>query len=128
MWDYEEMSPAQQIEHDYGGTQLTDDVNHHRRRFFRCWLDGSYNGESHYRANCEVVRKNYRNWSKLREFVLSEFVDYTAKEYEISKEDARNALKKAESEIMSAASKKIVHKKAAARKISRLSKRIKSIK
>jgi len=92
MWDYEEMSPAQQIEHDYGGTQLTDDVNHHRRRFFRCWLDGSYNGESHYRANCEVVRKNYHNWSKLREFVLSEFVDYTAKEYEISKEDARNAI------------------------------------
>ena len=92
MWDYEEMSPAQQIEHDYGGTQLTDDVNHHRRRFFRCWLDGSYNGESHYRANCEVVRKNYRNWSKLREFVLSEFVDYTAKEYEVSKEDARNAI------------------------------------
>ena len=92
MWDYEEMSPAQQIEHDYGGTQLTDDVNHHRRRFFRCWLDGSYNGESHYRANCEFVRNNYRNWSKLREFVLSEFVDYTAKEYEISKEDARNAI------------------------------------
>lgn len=92
MWDYEEMSPAQQIEHDYGGTQLTDDPNHHRRRFFRCWLDGSFNGEAHYRYNCEVVRKNYHDWSKLREFVLSEFVDYTAKEYEISKEDARNAI------------------------------------
>ena len=92
MLNYDEMTPAQQIEYDYGGTQLTDDVNHHRRRFFRCWLDGSYNGESHYRANCEFVRNNYRNWSKLREFVLSEFVDYTAKEYEISKEDARNAI------------------------------------
>ena len=44
------------------------------------------------------------------------------------KDDAKNALKKAESEIMSAASKKIIHKKAASRKISRLSSRIKSIK
>ena len=45
-----------------------------------------------------------------------------------NKEDARSALKKAESEIMSASSKKIVHKKSAARKISRLSNKIKSIK
>ena len=44
------------------------------------------------------------------------------------KEEARKALRKAESEIMSASSKKIIHKKAAARKISRLSNRIKSIK
>tara|TARA_B100000965_G_scaffold282197_1_gene240015 strand:- start:4029 stop:4292 length:264 start_codon:yes stop_codon:yes gene_type:complete len=44
------------------------------------------------------------------------------------KDDARNALRKAESEIMSASSKKIIHKKAASRKISRLSNRIKSIK
>ena len=92
MFNYDEMTPTQQIEHDYGGTQLTDDVNHHRRRFFRCWLDGSYNGESHYRANCEVVRTNYHNWSKLREFVLSEFVDYTAKEYETSREIASDAI------------------------------------
>tara|TARA_B100000965_G_C18922518_1_gene469485 strand:- start:147 stop:410 length:264 start_codon:yes stop_codon:yes gene_type:complete len=44
------------------------------------------------------------------------------------KDDAQIALRKAESEIMSASSKKIIHKKAAARKISRLSNRIKSIK
>ena len=44
------------------------------------------------------------------------------------KEDAKAALKEAESEIMGASSKKIVHKKAAARKISRLSNKIKSIK
>ena len=44
------------------------------------------------------------------------------------KEDAKVALRKAESEIMSAASKKIIHKKSASRKISRLSNRIKSIK
>ena len=92
MFNYDEMTPTQQIEHDYWGTQLTDDVNHHRRRFFRCWLDGSYHGESHYRANCEVVRNNYHNWSKLREFVLSEFVDYTAEEYETSREIASDAI------------------------------------
>ena len=45
-----------------------------------------------------------------------------------NKDDARDALRSAESEIMSASSKKIVHKKSAARKISRLSSRIKSIK
>ena len=45
-----------------------------------------------------------------------------------NKEEASKALRKAESEIMSASSKKIIHKKAAARKISRLSSRIKSIK
>jgi small subunit ribosomal protein S20 len=45
-----------------------------------------------------------------------------------NKDDARDALRSAESEIMSASSKKIVHKKTAARKISRLSNRIKSIK
>ena len=45
-----------------------------------------------------------------------------------NKDDAQIALRKAESEIMSASSKKIIHKKSAARKISRLSNRIKSIK
>jgi len=45
-----------------------------------------------------------------------------------NKDDAKSALRKAESEIMSAASKKTIHKKAAARKISRLSNKIKSIK
>ncbi len=44
------------------------------------------------------------------------------------KDDAKVALRKAESEIMSAVSKKIIHKKSASRKISRLSNRIKSIK
>ena len=45
-----------------------------------------------------------------------------------NKDDAKNALKKAESEIMSASSKKIINKKTASRKISRLSNRIKSTK
>ena len=44
------------------------------------------------------------------------------------KEQAQKTLKLAESEIMSAVSKKIVHKNTAARKISRLSSKIKSIK
>tara|TARA_B100001778_G_C18400828_1_gene544146 strand:+ start:162 stop:425 length:264 start_codon:yes stop_codon:yes gene_type:complete len=44
------------------------------------------------------------------------------------KDEAKIALRKAESEIMSASSKKILHKKTASRKVSRLSHRIKSIK
>ena len=45
-----------------------------------------------------------------------------------NKNEAREALKLAESEIMSAVSKKIVQKNTASRKISRLSSQIKSIK
>ena len=45
-----------------------------------------------------------------------------------NKNEAREALKNAESEIMSAVSKKIVHKNTASRKISRLFSQIKSIK
>ena len=44
------------------------------------------------------------------------------------KASASEALRMAESEIMSAVSKKIVHKNTAARKISRLSSQIKSLK
>ena len=44
------------------------------------------------------------------------------------KAKAKEALKYAESEIMSAVSKKIVHKNTASRKISRLSSQIKSLK
>ena len=45
-----------------------------------------------------------------------------------NKNEAQEALKHAESERMSAVSKKIVHKNTASRKISRLSSQIKSIK
>ena len=44
------------------------------------------------------------------------------------KAKARDSLKQAESEMMSAVSKKIVHKNTASRKISRLSSQIKSLK
>ena len=44
------------------------------------------------------------------------------------KVSAQDALRSAESEIMSAVSKKIVHKNTAARKISRLANQIKSLK
>ena len=45
-----------------------------------------------------------------------------------NKNEAQVALKHAESEIMSAVSKKIVHRNTASRKISRLSSQIKSLK
>lgn len=32
------------------------DSNHWIRRFYRCYIDGSYKGEEHYKQNCEAVR------------------------------------------------------------------------
>ena len=34
---------------DLGGDLM--DSDHATRRMFRCWLDGSYLGEDHYRSN-----------------------------------------------------------------------------
>jgi len=89
---YDEMTVMEQIICDHGGTQLTDDVNHARRRFFRCWIDGSYNGESHYRRNCDYVRRNHNNHNMMRQFVISEFCQYVASDYDISMEYAETCI------------------------------------
>ena len=73
--------------------------------------------------------KNKTNFNKSVKNRYRTFLKKTELNIVAGKKDyARNALRKAESEIMSASSKKIIHKKAASRKISRLSNRIKSIK
>ena len=89
---YQEMNAREKIIHDHGGTQLTDDVNHPVRRYFRCWLDGSYNGEQNYRRNCDFVRRNHNNHSIMRQFVVSEFCQYVAREYDISTEYAKTCV------------------------------------
>ncbi len=33
------------------------DSNHWIRRFYRCYIDGSYKGSRHYESNCENVRE-----------------------------------------------------------------------
>lgn len=62
--------------------------NHITRRMFRCWLDGSYKGEQHYRFNIDFLldikkdifksgRKSYHD-KKLRSFVINQFTNYLA--------------------------------------------------
>lgn len=70
------------------------DSNHWIRRFFRCWIDGSYNGESHYRANLEYIRKNQNNEKRMRSFVISEFTQFIAKEHDCSYSTAQKAIVK----------------------------------
>ena len=75
----------------------------------------------------EISRK-----TDINKFVRNRYRTYIKKvELNIVKGDkaqAKEALKFAESEIMSAVSKKIVHKNTASRKISRLASQIKSLK
>jgi hypothetical protein len=70
---------------------LMDD-NHATRRYFRCWLDGSYLGEEHYRANVAFLRENSHKPASLRRFVISEFVSYTAHDADCSPKHAQNVI------------------------------------
>ena len=89
---YIEMSIKEKIDNDCGGTQLIDDVNHPVRRFFRCWLDGSYHDEATYRRNCWFILKHHDNHRNMRQFVINEFVNYTAHEYNCSESYARECI------------------------------------
>ena len=68
------------------------DSNTPTRRFFRCWLDGSYNGYEHYQRNCAFVREFYRSDKKLRGFVISQFCAYMAHDNGCTTETARRAI------------------------------------
>ncbi|MFZ8869651.1 MAG: hypothetical protein ACO2YK_13955 [Paracoccaceae bacterium] len=70
---------------------LMDD-NHATRRYFRCWLDGSYLGEEHYRANVAFLRENSHKPRALRSFVISEFCQYTAHDADCSTKYAQNVI------------------------------------
>ena len=72
----------ERIQRDLSGDLL--EVNHATRRFFRCWLDGSYLGYDHYQVNLEFLKANHDNSKKLRMFVISEFTKYTAHDADCS--------------------------------------------
>ena len=63
---------------------LIADANHSTRRFFRCWLDGSYLGEGHYRRNVAYLKENHKDKKALLRFVISEFVQYMAHDADCS--------------------------------------------
>ena len=56
------------------------DHNTWYRRFFRCWIDGSYLGAEHYQSNCEKVRDIYNNDRALRAFAITSFCDFISDE------------------------------------------------
>ena len=56
------------------------DANTWHRRFYRCWIDGSYLGEWHYRYNCEKVSDIYRSDRALRAFAIETFCEFIAHE------------------------------------------------
>ena len=86
-------------------------------------------------ANTKSAKAKVReinNKTEINKSVRNRYRTYIKKvELNIVKKDkssAQQALKSAESEIMSAVSKKIVHKNTASRKISRLASKIKALK
>lgn len=54
--DYLLHESCDMVSADGKGNALTN-CNHHARRFFRCWLDGSYNGADEYFHNIERWKK-----------------------------------------------------------------------
>lgn len=63
-----------------------DYSNHWIRRFFRCFIDGSYKGEKHYRMNLEFIHNAKDNRRKMRAFVIGSMLDFLNIEYpEISR-------------------------------------------
>ena len=65
------------------------DSNHITRRMFRCWLDGSYLGEHHYRSNIAdlkaIIDGGEKGWRKrLHSWTISQFVRFTAHDADCS--------------------------------------------
>lgn len=58
--------------------EVLTDSNHSARRMFRCYIDGSYNGEGHYRANCDYIRENYHSDKKLRAMAIGQWCERMA--------------------------------------------------
>jgi hypothetical protein len=73
-----DITAKDRIQRDLQGDLLDD--NHATRRYFRCWLDGSYNGEESYRFNVECLKLSHDKPSALRSFVIQEFCSYTARD------------------------------------------------
>jgi len=69
-----------------------EDENHWIRRFFRCYIDGSYNGVEHYKSNCSQIRYAYNNDKDLRSFVICQFTRFIGQEHDCCYSTAQNAI------------------------------------
>lgn len=65
------------------------DCNTPLRRFFRCWLDGSYKGFEHYQDNVFMLSRHHDKPKVIRGYVICEFCDYIAHEYDCSTSTVR---------------------------------------
>jgi len=61
------------------------DSDHATRRYFRCWLEGGYLGDDHYKANVSYLRDALKKnglgvafENAITPWVVSQFVKYTA--------------------------------------------------
>ena len=82
MSNLKEITEAISSESSYteGGTVITC-PNHFVRRMFRCWLDGSYKGQAHYKLNKRSIKRGIQGeW--LPAWALREFFHYMAYEFE----------------------------------------------
>jgi len=71
-----ESSAKGRILRDLGGDLM--DGDHATRQLFRCWLDGSYLGEGHYRSNLKFIKGNNHDRKAMRSFIINEFCKYSA--------------------------------------------------
>ena len=62
-------------------TDILTDSNCWHRRFFRCWIDGSYRGQPHYEENCHYARSYYGDDDALRRRVISEWCQFMVTEF-----------------------------------------------
>ena len=59
-----------------------DPTNHWVRRFFRCYIDGSYLGEDHYKTNCSFLKLSKKRPQALKRFAISSFIGFLAVEFD----------------------------------------------
>ena len=74
------------------------DTDHHVYRYFTLWLDGSYDGEAHYRRNLATLNGAAGNPKALRSFIIQEFTKFTARDADCSFGYAQKAILKVLSE------------------------------
>ena len=63
---------------------ILTDSNCWHRRFFRCWIDGSYKGQEHYEDSCKYTRDYYGDDDALRRRVISEWCAFMGREFDCS--------------------------------------------
>jgi hypothetical protein len=71
---------------------MINDSNHVMRRFFRCYLDGSYGNQEDYTRNCDYLRENEDKPKRLRSFLIMRFTSYIAKEYDCHYSTAQKSI------------------------------------